>query len=238
MINTVLMDLDGTLLPFEQDAFIKAYMKLLCADLAPKGYAPEQIVQAVWAGCDAMINNDGTVLNSVRFWDAFAAVLGDRVRTEEDNLDGFYLGAFDKARLVLDGESCAKELVDTLKEKGYTVVLATNPLFPEQAQRTRMAWAGLTLSDFALVTHYSNSHFCKPDLRYYEEILQTIGKTPTECLMIGNNVAEDMIAEQLGMDVCLITGHVENPQDKPIDRFVQKSLGTFLEYAKTLPSIK
>ena len=237
MIDTVLMDLDGTLLPFEQDAFIKAYMKLLCADMAPKGYVPEQVVQAIWAGCEAMVKNDGTVYNNIRFWEAFCAILGERVRAEETNLDGFYLGDFDKARAVLQGESCAKELVDLLKEKGYTVVLATNPLFPEQAQRTRMAWAGLTPSDFALVTHYANSHFCKPNLRYYEEILQTLGKTPEQCLMIGNSVAEDMIAEALGMQTYLITGYVENPQNEPTDPFAQGTLADFLEYAKSLPRV-
>ncbi len=237
MLNTILMDLDGTLLPFEQDEFIKAYMSLLCKRLAPMGYAPDKIVKAVWAGCDAMVKNDGTVLNRDRFWDAFVSLLGDAIRTEEANLDEFYLGEFDSVKAVLRGESCAKALVDLLKAKGYTVVLATNPLFPEQAQRTRMSWAGLHPSDFAHVTHYTNSHFCKPNLRYYEEILQTIGKTPEECLMIGNSVSEDMIAETLGMQTYLITGHVENPNGDPTDRFMQGTLDEFMQYAESLPSI-
>ncbi len=237
MIDTVLMDLDGTLLPFEQNEFIHTYMTLLCKRLAPIGYAPDKVVKAVWAGCEAMVKNDGTVLNRDRFWEAFAAVLGEGIRGEEQHLDDFYLGEFDSVRSVLKETSCARELVDLLKEKGYTVVLATNPLFPEQAQRTRMAWAGLTPSDFALVTHYTNSHFCKPNPRYYEEILQTVGKAPEHCLMIGNSVAEDMIADALGMQTYLITGYVENPQNKPTDCFAQGTLAEFLEYAKTLPCV-
>lgn len=238
MLNTILMDLDGTLLPFEQDEFIKAYFTLLCKRLAPKGYAPDDIVKGVWTGTKAMVQNDGTVFNSDRFWEAFASCLGDGIREEESNLDEFYLGEFDSIKSVLRGTSCAKKLVKMLKEKGYTVVLATNPLFPEQAQRTRMAWAGLKPADFALVTHYTNSHFCKPNPRYYEEILQTIGKTPDECLMIGNSVSEDMIAEKCGIGVYLINDHIENPNDEPTDRFEQGSLADFLEYAKTLPEVK
>ena len=237
MLNTVLLDLDGTLLPFDQKTFIKAYMELLCGELVPKGYDPDHIVKAVWTSCDAMIKNDGTLLNRDRFWEAFAALLGEGIFAEEANLDAFYLGVFDNVRKVLCGESCAKELVQLLRSKGYTVVLATNPLFPEQAQRTRMAWVGLAPSDFVLVTHYANSHYCKPNLLYYQEILKVIGRSPEECLMIGNSVMEDMIAEQLGMQTYLITGYVENPHGEPTDHFMQGTLADFLEYAKSLPNV-
>ena len=237
MINTVLMDLDGTLLPFEQDEFLKAYFGLLCRRLAPKGYAPEAIVKAVWAGCKAMTANDGSVINRDLFWKTFEACLGADILAEEQNLDEFYLGEFDSIKSILRGESCAKTLVELLKSKGYTVVLATNPLFPEQAQRTRMSWVGLTPDDFALVTHYGNSHFCKPNVAYYEEILRTIAKTPAECMMIGNNVAEDMVAENLGMAVYLINTQVENSQNAPTERFAQGSLEEFMSMANEWPSV-
>lgn len=237
MLDTILMDLDGTLLPFEQEDFIKMYFGLLCKRLAPMGYAPDAIINGMWAGSKAMIQNDGTALNRDRFWNVFAQCLGEGIREEEEHLDQFYLGEFDSVKAILRGDTCAKALVDLLKAKGYTVVLATNPLFPEQAQRTRMSWAGLKPADFAHVTHYSNSHFCKPNPRYYEEILQTIGKTPEECLMLGNSVSEDMIAEKLGMQTYLVTGHVENPNGDPTDRFMQGSLKDFLQYAERLPHI-
>lgn len=237
MLNTILMDLDGTLLPFEQDDFIKTYFGLLCKRLAPMGYAPEAVVAAMWEGSKAMIRNDGTVLNHDRFWSVFAQLLGESIYEEEAHLDEFYLGDFDNVKTVLRGDTCAKALVELLKNKGYTVVLATNPLFPEQAQRTRMAWAGLTPADFAHVTHYGNSRFCKPNPRYYEEILQTIGKTPAECLMLGNSIPEDMIAESLGMQVYFVNTHVENPNGDPTDRFMQGSLEEFMRYAERLPDV-
>ena len=37
MITTVLFDLDGTLLPFKQDDFVKIYFSELCRKLAPMG---------------------------------------------------------------------------------------------------------------------------------------------------------------------------------------------------------
>lgn len=237
MLNTVLLDLDGTLLPFEQDEFIKTYFGLLCKRLAPMGFAPDAVVSGMWQGSKAMILNDGAVLNRDRFWEVFSMHLGEEIRQEEERLDEFYLGEFDTVKAVLRGDTCAKAVVERLKSKGYTVVLATNPLFPEQAQRTRMSWAGLTPQDFALVTHYRNSHYCKPNLQYYREILDTIGKQPQECLMVGNSVSEDMVAESLGMQTYLVTGFVENPNNEPTDRFTQGSLEEFMLYTEALPTI-
>ena len=47
-ITTILFDLDGTLLPMDNAAFTKGYFKLLAARLAPLGYEPEKLVDAVW----------------------------------------------------------------------------------------------------------------------------------------------------------------------------------------------
>ena len=63
MIRTVLFDLDGTLLPFEQEDFIKIYFSELCKKLAPMGYQPESTVKSVWGGTKAMIMNDGSRLS-------------------------------------------------------------------------------------------------------------------------------------------------------------------------------
>ena len=57
-IKAVLFDLDGTLLPMDQDVFIKTYFKGLATKLAPYGYEPQRLIKAVWTGTEAMINND------------------------------------------------------------------------------------------------------------------------------------------------------------------------------------
>ncbi len=235
MVNTVLMDLDGTLLPFWQKDFVGGYFTRLCRQIVPLGYAPDDVVKAVWAGTKAMIQNDGTCQNADRFWDTFAGILGDEVRESADMLDTFYRTAFHEVREILQEDTCAKEIVETLRGKGYTVVLATNPLFPAVAQEARISWAGLTPDAFAYITHYENSRYCKPNPRYYEEILAVIGKRPEECLMIGNSVAEDMIAATLGMEVYLVEGYVENPDNLPTDSYKHGTLRDFLAYAETLP---
>ena len=49
-ITTVLFDLDGTLLPMDQNAFIKAYFGGLARRLAPHGYDPQKLIDAIWQG--------------------------------------------------------------------------------------------------------------------------------------------------------------------------------------------
>ena len=47
-ITTVLFDLDGTLLPMDNDYFTQVYFKLLAGKMAQYGYQPDQLIKAVW----------------------------------------------------------------------------------------------------------------------------------------------------------------------------------------------
>lgn len=58
-LTTILFDLDGTLLPMDNDEFTRGYFKLLAAKMAPLGYEPKRLVDAVWTGTAAMVKNDG-----------------------------------------------------------------------------------------------------------------------------------------------------------------------------------
>ena len=42
-VTTVLFDLDGTLLPLEQDDFVKEYLHRLAVKMAPYGYDPKSL---------------------------------------------------------------------------------------------------------------------------------------------------------------------------------------------------
>ena len=93
------------------------------------------------------------------------------------------------------------ETVHKLKECGYRVALATNPIFPHMATENRIRWAGLVPEDFEIYTTYEASTFCKPNPAYYLEVARTLGVKPEECLMVGNDATEDMAAREVGMDV-------------------------------------
>ena len=235
MIKTILFDMDGTLLPMaDTKAFEKLYFKGLAAKIAPLGYDPGKLIEGVWAGTVAMINNDGSVTNDVAFWKVFSEIFGERAYKDIPSFDEYYRTDFVMAKAACGYNAKAVELVKNINKCGKRVVLATNPLFPLVAQQARIGWAGLSEGDFELITHYENSHYCKPNIRYYEEIVQKLGLNPTECLMVGNDVNEDMIAQKLGMKVFLVTDCLLNPSNLDISVYPHGNFHDLERYLKEL----
>lgn len=233
-IKAVLFDLDGTLLPMDMNAFMKIYFGGLSKALAPYGYEPKSLIDAVWAGTAAMIKNDGSRLNETVFWDKFAEDLGEDVRKREGDLERYYRSEFVATRAACGENPMARTVIDKVKGMGIPAVLATNPFFPAIATETRMSWVGLQPQDFALVTTYENSSSCKPNPQYYREILGKLGLKPEECLMVGNDVSEDMMAKELGMKVFLVTDCLLNKDNQDISCYPSGSFPELLAYLDTL----
>lgn len=234
-IKAILFDLDGTLLPMDQDEFIKAYFKLLAARLAPRGYESKQLFDSIWAGVKDMIMNDGSCTNEEAFWKRFAAIYGEEAtKNDKPCVDEFYANEFNKVQHVCGYTPESRELIDEIKKTGKTVVLATNPIFPATATQNRMRWAGLSPDDFYFYTTYENSRYAKPNLKYYEDILEQIGCKPEECLMVGNDVSEDMVVEKLGMKVFLLTDCLINKDEVDISRFPNGGFRELKEYIKNI----
>lgn len=63
MLKAVLFDLDGTLLPMDEQEFTKGYFGLLCRHLAPLGYDKDLLIKTVWDGTKLMLKNDGSKTN-------------------------------------------------------------------------------------------------------------------------------------------------------------------------------
>lgn len=233
-IKVVLFDLDGTLLPMEQETFIKEYFGRMAKKLAPHGYDPNQLVKAIYAGMGAMVGNDGSCTNENAFWKAFTGVLGDQVREDLPIFDEYYRNEFQEVRHSCGFLPEAAKTVRAIRDMGYRVALATTPMFPSIATESRIRWAGLEPEDFEIYTTYENYCYCKPNLKYYEEILDKMGVRPEECLMVGNDVGEDMIAENLGMKVFLLPADLINKEGKDISVYPQGDLTDLLNYIKGL----
>lgn len=234
-IKVVLFDLDGTLLPMNQDAFIKCYFGSLAKKIVPHGYDKDKFIRAIIDGCDAMVKNDGRSLNSEVFFEVFKKAFGERVEADMYLFDEFYENDFDReVRRSCGFNEQACPTVREIRAMGYRVVLATNPLFPSKATESRISWAGLEPSDFELYTTYDNSRYCKPNLDYYRDIVNRIGVLPEECLMVGNDVDEDMIAENIGMKVFLMPTELLNRTNKDITKYPQGDFSSLIEYIKNL----
>ena len=229
-ITTVLFDLDGTLLPMDQDTFIHAYFGGLARKLIPHGYEKDSLFAAIWAGTRAMVKNNGEKKNEDAFWDVFSSTYGQEFKHNIELFDDFYANDFCHVQKSCGYTKKAAEVITLLKKKGYRIALATNPLFPATATEQRIGWAGLSPNDFELYTTYENSNYCKPNLDYYRAVMNKLSVTPEECLMVGNDVGEDMIATELGASVFLLTDCLINKENVDISVYPNGNFDALLNY--------
>lgn len=234
MITAVLFDLDGTLLPMDQELFVKAYLGGMARKMAPYGYDPEKLTKAVWKGTGAMTVNDGSQKNETVFWNVFDAVMGKSCRADEPLFEEFYRTDFQKVKSVCGYDERSARTVHQIKAMGIRTVLATNPLFPPIATQSRVRWAGLEPEDFEWITTYDNSSSCKPNPEYYREIMDKLGLRAEECLMVGNDAVEDMAAEKLGMRVFLLTDCLINRDGRDLSDYPQGSFPELMAYIRSL----
>ena len=228
--DAVLFDLDGTLLPLDQDYFIKQYFKALCKSLEPHGYKPDELVGGVWAGTGAMIGNDGTRSNEEAFWSGFASACGLRVLDDKRLFDDFYVGGFQSLREFTSPSDKPRALIKELRRRNTVAVIASQPIFPMRAHLSRMEWAGLDPDDFTLITAYENSAFCKPAPGYYESISSDIGVSPERCLMVGNDTGDDAPAKDVGIDVFILTDCLINRKNEDLSVYPHGTMDEMISY--------
>lgn len=74
------------------------------------------------------------------------------------------------------------------------------------AVESRLSWIGLTPGDFDYVSTYAECSFCKPNPRYFTEVLHRFGLQAEACLVIGNDLQEDgEAARGAGIPVHIVT---------------------------------
>ncbi len=188
----------------ELDFFLKHYMDALAKsfmDVMTRKEFDKALLGATYETIDNLDPNTGNL-------DAFAAAFARRTGLEWDRIwptiQRYYAEEYPKLKRHIPATS-ALPIVQRCTEDGWDVVLATQPLFPEVAVRERMKWCGVDSIPWRLVTTLDNMHFCKPHAEYYREILDMTGLDPSRCVMIGNDMQEDMVAKRLGMKTFLVT---------------------------------
>lgn len=232
--KTALLDLDGTLLPIDIDEFTGNYFTLLREEFADT-FAGDKFIGNLMLATKSMIENDGAKSNKEVFVERFFALMESDNREEiMRRFDLFYLEKFPRLGADIKENPLSRRLVKGLKEKGYQLVLATNSLFPIQALKERLRWANVDPDDFVLITDYETMHYSKPNINYYREILQLLDLQPEYCLMIGNDVQEDLVAGRLGIKTFLVTDYLINRTGEEPQCHWQGSLEELLKYFQIL----
>lgn len=208
MFKTLLFDLDGTLLPVDRDEFIKRYLESVARFFAQRcepAVFTEKLLQSTRV---MMMNDQPEKTNAEVFWNDFTQRLGLSREEILPLFKEYYSNHYPALRRYTRPEPIARQIVDMAVAKGREMVIATNPVFPETAIRQRMEWADIDHLPFRMVTTYENTHFCKPHPEYYAEILRELDRHPRDCLMIGNDVQEDLAASRLGIATYLVKNNL------------------------------
>lgn len=238
MINTFFFDLDGTLLPMDQDLFIKDYFTRLVRVLKQHGVDSETGTKGVLYGTDLMMKNEGPHLNEDLFWQGFSQVTSVQKEDVTELIDHFYATDFQEVIHTTSPIDDIKDVIHTIKDKGYRVVLATNPLFPKAATYSRVKWANLEVDLFDEVTTFENYHASKPSLNYYQEIMDKMNVTAQQVIMVGNDVKEDLAIKGLGSKTYLVTDNLINRENLEIVSDYTGSMAHFREFIEKIPHVK
>jgi HAD superfamily hydrolase (TIGR01549 family) len=215
----VLFDLDDTLLRNESYAFFRRYVALLAPHMTP-WMTPDQLMHLMIRASEAMIGHEDASETLLECFWATAAGSGYPIAELETAFHRFYETDYLSLGQYTEPMPGARETVEWVVEQEYDVAIATSPMFTKEAIRRRLEWANVADIDYALITTSENMHYAKPNPRYYKEILAKLSYAAEECVMVGNDVEQDMIAGQVGMATFLVTEKEEPPDvELPIDGY-------------------
>ena len=152
MLKAIFFDLDGTLLPLNEDLFIQIYVEGIIKKFIPHGFDKEKLLYFSKKNIVDMFNNDGSKTNEQIYFDDYKQIFGEYTEKDQMLIDEFYKIEFEETFKACDYNPYARKIVEYCKEKGLKVILSTNPVFPKIATTKRMAITGLKEEDFDYIT--------------------------------------------------------------------------------------
>ncbi|NLV22977.1 MAG: HAD family hydrolase [Syntrophomonadaceae bacterium] len=236
MFKAILFDLDGTLLNIDMEIFLQYYFAEMINAAQENGYQHgKKMAEQVFYSTNLMINNlSPVVLNEEAFMGDFLP----RCKYPENEVrtffDDFYQQRFPVLKVHCHPFPGIAEMMQGLFRRGFKVVIATNPVFPREAIQQRLEWAGIGDHPYALITSYEEMHFCKPHVEYYEEICRRIGATPYDCLMVGNDVGEDLPAGLIGMKTFLVEDMLIDNEQSGLQPDWRGKISDMIDFMKKL----
>ncbi|MHB8125486.1 MAG: HAD family hydrolase [Desulfitobacteriaceae bacterium] len=210
MIRAILFNLNGTLFSIDQVEFMRNYIGLLSPRFAHL-LASDRFAKQLLRSIDVMIKEpkpDRTNLQT--FFDDFSKATGLTYNTLWPIFEEFYAIDFPALQCMSKANPEGKKVIEFALQQGYMTALASNPILPLSAVVEWIRWAELSVEQFTVIPSIEDFHFCKPHLGFYEEIARKLKLHPTECLMVGNQTVEDMVARELGFKTFLLTESSDN----------------------------
>jgi FMN phosphatase YigB (HAD superfamily) len=210
-LTTLLFDLDGTLVTLERRGLELRFMLRAFRRFWP-AIRPWRFRSAFWQAAERLQVHGTDQTN----YQVFLETLGAHARVDLPALDRivreFLVHDFPHLSDHFVPIQGARETLALARRLGYRVVLATNPVWPLDAVQTRLRAGGLLDFTFDFISHSEVMTCCKPDARYYRQLLERLQAQGEECLMIGNDPRKDLPAKEAGIRTFLIGTHPPDPR--------------------------
>lgn len=198
-MRAVLFDLDDTLLENNGDLFFEAYLDALARHVESWIPRAKLLDAAMVAGAAMVAAHHPERTNEQVLLEALPSTLGvDPVRFEAQ-FRRFEQGDFRGLGPPWRAHPWVPDLVRTVVDRGIAVVVATSPIYPLPVIEERMRRAGVRDLPWSLVTSWDRMHSTKPSPSYFEEIARLLGLAPDQCVMVGDDFFQDIVARRIGM---------------------------------------
>lgn len=236
MKNTFLFDLDGTLLPMDFHQFMKNYFGSM-GETFKDSLDPQDMIEYInQASKVTVMTSDGRTNEDI-FMEYFNTLIDEDISLYIPRWTKYYDTAFHVCKDTTWQSNEIVEAIKILKEKGYKLAIATNPLLPLKSNLYRIQWAGLDPNDFVYISNFEHNKYCKPHLAFYNEVLEDINEVAENCYMVGNDVTEDLVAGNLGLETYLITDCMLNRHNVEYKADHEGSYKDFLSFVKNLDNV-
>ncbi|WP_455463211.1 HAD family hydrolase [Candidatus Hodarchaeum mangrovi] len=207
-ITTLLFDIDNTLLLFDEKEFIPNYSRLIYKYFQREFPNLEIFTQIFLLSTHKMLVKDPKrITNLEKFTLDFSNRMGGNLTSQEikNRFFRFYKEDFQILSEIITPHPLAKDILE-LAAPYFKLVAATNPIFPAIANEIRLGWAKINSNqiNWFEVTSADDYTFSKPQIEYYEELLRRINESAENCLMIGNDPINDLVAGKLGIKTFII----------------------------------
>ena len=236
MKNTILFDLDGTLLPMDFHAFMKVYFGSMGQTFKDR-LEPQKMVDYINAASKVTVTTNDGRTNEEIFMEYFNTLIEEDIQEYIPRWEAFYDEAFQNCKETTWQSEEMIESVSLLKEKGYKLAIATNPLLPLKSNLHRVRWAGLDPDDFVYISNFEHNRYCKPFVEYYNEVLEDINASPENCYMVGNDVTEDLAISKLGVETYIISDCKLNRHNVEYKTDHEGTYKDFLQFVKNLKNV-
>ncbi|MBB6063166.1 HAD superfamily hydrolase (TIGR01549 family) [Thermosipho japonicus] len=189
----IFVDYDGTLVKNSEEEFMKVYFSILSRKVK---LPVEKIFNLVMHSIYEITKIEDSSKNLFeRFLESISKKTGKDKNYWYNIFLEFYKNEFDELRKFI---IINEKLTNFIKYSNYKFIFASNPLFPEIAVKKRIEFVNLSLNNFFYIATMENSHYAKPNPKFFAEILEKLGIAADKCLMIGDT-ENDKASEKVGI---------------------------------------